>query len=104
MMNIYTDNVIINNNEDSFIGNLVIDDNNSTLGISYNELNKILSDGRDIIVRFRYNDASSENVEVFRLDRYYSDEGKYYASFWGNCGHIEYIANGPDAIFEHYPM
>lgn len=104
MMNIYTDNVIINNNEGNFVDNIIITDGIPKLGLSYNELNNAISDGRDVIIRLHSGDSNVESFEVFRLDSYGFNGEKYYASFWGHCGHIEYVANTPDEAYEHYPM
>lgn len=102
-MNIYADTVIINEGGNSFPGNLVITDPIPSLGLSYNELNAAVKAGRDVIVVL-HNGGPDDVFEVFRLSRYAFEDGKYFASFWGGCGHLEYTATGPDVAFESYPM
>lgn len=101
-MNIYADTVIVNEGG-SFPGNLVITDPIPSLGLSYNELNAAVRAGRDVIVALR-GEGPDDVFEVFRLSRYASEDGKYFASFWGGCGHLEYTATGPDVAFESLPM
>ena len=101
-MNIYTDQVIINEGG-GFPGNLIITNPLPSLGLSYNELDAAVKAGRDVIIVF-HNGGPDDIFEVFRLSRYAFEDGKYAASFWGGCGHIEYTATSPDAKFEHEPV
>lgn len=102
MVNIYTDQVIINEG-DSFPGNVIVTPDGQKVPLTYNDIDEALKAGRDVILRMPYDKGC---YEVFPLAAYFFDTelNDYRASFGGCNGRVEFIAPDADAEFEIYPQ